>query len=66
MEQHKLLGMIDELLLRDKQMLDELTSWMGDGLTIENRIELADARAKDALVTIFRLCKYIVESEKKV
>ena len=60
---HKLQELVDNLKRRDKDAVESMTGWMGDGMTIEKRIALADGRAMDALMAISSLASYIMEQE---
>jgi hypothetical protein len=62
----KLNDMVQNLIARDKKMVDEMNGWMGDGMTLEKRIVLADARAMDALGAAMFLARYIDELEARL
>jgi hypothetical protein len=47
------------LKLRDKHQVEDINGLYGGGMTIENRIALADARAVDALGALFQVLEYI-------
>ena len=64
-EKHRLLTMIDNLIERDRNMLNDMRGFFGHGMTLENRLILADARAQDALLAVSAIAKYIVEAEGK-
>ena len=44
---------------RDKRTLEDINSYYGGGMTIENRIALADGRATDALAAMLRVLAYL-------
>jgi hypothetical protein len=60
---HELEKLVANLQERDNGMVSEMTNWMGDGMTLEKRVTLADARAVDALAAVAFLCRYIVKME---
>lgn len=64
-EKHKLQQLIDNLIERDKRMLDEMNSMFGGGPTLENQLVLANARAEDALSALCLLARYVMERESK-
>ncbi len=65
-DKHKLEELIENLQVRDNLMLSEINGMFGGGMTLENRLALADARATDALAALCVLARYIVELEKKI
>ena len=54
-EKHELQQMVDCLCKRDAYQVDGINGMFGGGSTIENRLELANGRATDALAAIFTL-----------
>jgi uncharacterized protein YoaH (UPF0181 family) len=62
---HELENLIELLHERDQEDLDKINGFYGAGMTIENRISLADRRAADALAAIKLLARYIIKSEEK-
>ena len=65
-DKHKLEQLIDSLMERDRLDVSMIeNTWNSGGWTIENRIELADSRAKDALMAVMVLARYIMEKEKE-
>ena len=44
---------------RDKRTLEDINSYYGGGMTIENRIALADGRAIDALAALLQVLAYL-------
>ncbi len=65
-DKHKLEELIENLQARDNLTLSEINGMFGGGMTIDNRIALADARATDALAAVCVLARHIVELEKKI
>ena len=65
-QKHDLLQLIDNLRDRDANMLSDINGLYGGGMTIENRIALADARATDALAALCVMARYVIELEQKV
>ena len=64
-EKHELQQLIDNLRERDKNMLEEINGMFGSGMTIENRLALADARATDALAALCVLARYVMDREQE-
>ncbi len=65
-DKHKLEELIENLQRRDNLMLSEINGMFGGGMTLENRLALADARATDALAALCVLARHIVELEKNI
>ena len=61
MTKQQLLDLATNIQARDKNMVEEMNSWMDGGMTIEKRIVLADARAMDALTAIVWLANHLVD-----
>ena len=62
-EIHKLQQMLDNLIERDKERLEQINSYFGAGMTLENRLILANERVVDALSAVSILARYIMEKE---
>lgn len=62
---HELENLIELIHERDLENLEEINGFYSSGMTIENRIRLADRRAVDALAAITILARYIIKSEEK-
>ena len=61
---HKLERMMETLEARDKNAVADMTRLFGPGPGIEQRLQLADGRAMDALKAILIIAEYIIEKEK--
>lgn len=44
---------------RDNRQVEDINGFYGGGMTIENRIALADARATDALAALTQVLEYL-------
>lgn len=44
---------------RDNRQVEDINGFYGGGMTIENRIALADARAAYALATLMQVLEYL-------
>lgn len=64
--QHELQQLIDNLRARDANMLNDINSMFGGGMTLENRLVLADSRAVDALAALCALARYVMTLEQKI
>lgn len=49
----------ETLRKRDEHQVQDINGFYGGGMTIENRIALADARAVDALGALFQVLEYL-------
>lgn len=64
---HELQVMIDSLLNRDKNAVEEISqkNFWGGSPPIEDKIWLADGRSLDALSAVLTLARYIIKKEEE-
>ena len=53
----------ENLKRRDDEQIEKINGWCGDGPTLENRLELANGRALDALMALNQVLRYLDEIE---
>jgi hypothetical protein len=55
----------ENLKRRDDEQIEKMNSWCGGGPTLENRLELAQGRALDALIALNQVLRYLDEIESR-